>query len=99
MREIEFELVDSNYEITFGKFAVAMVAYFECLRCSRILVFYKPYNPVPMHYESLLSKCRPVTCPKCGLVHQHDNTDPDFPDAVIAAPEFSIDPNQLSLFQ
>lgn len=95
---IEFEFVNQANEIAWNlSEAVGMVAYFDCLNCGFMLHFSKKYEPVPLHYESLLRKCKPVTCPKCGQVHYHIH-DEDGEDAVMLSEIPAIDPNQLSLF-
>lgn len=96
---LEFEFVNEETETVWNTaVAVAMIAYFDCLWCGRLLHFSKRYDPIPLHYESLLRLCRPVTCPKCGGVHHHIN-DEHGEDAVILSPsEHPADPAQLSLF-
>ena len=95
---IEFEFVNDDNEIQEDlRYVVGMVAYFDCLNCSFILCFSKKYNPVPLHYESILRLCKPVTCPKCGSVHYHVH-DENGEDAVELSEHPPVDPNQLSLF-
>lgn len=95
---LEFEFVNEDNEIQDDlRNVVGMVAYFDCLRCGFTLSFSKDYEPMPLHYESLLRLCKPVTCPKCGGVHRHirDEDGEDVPSLSEALP---IDPAQLSLF-
>lgn len=69
---IEFEFVDENGNIEFELGSVFfMIAEFNCLVCGTLLKFSKKYDPVPEHYESLLKKCDPVSCPKCFSKHFH----------------------------
>jgi C4-type Zn-finger protein len=96
---IEFEFVNADTEVVDNlAHAVGMVAYFDCLNCGRMLHFSKSYEPVPLHYESLLRTCAPVTCSKCGYTHNHVH-DEDGEDAVVLSPSLHpVDPAQLSLF-
>ena len=94
-QELEFHFVDENGDEVDLKCADWMVAFFDCLWCGTGLKFQKPYEPVPLHYESLLRKCKPVICPKCGTLHKHH--DEDGIDVVVAG-ELK-DSNQLFLFQ
>ena len=96
---LEFEFVNIHNEVQDDlQNVVGMVAYFDCHSCGFTLHFSKPYKPVPLHYQSLLQLCRPVTCPKCGSIHHHIR-DEDGEDAVTASPIECVDPNQLRLFE
>lgn len=96
--KLEFEFVNHDNEIQDNlKYVVGMVAYFDCLYCSHLLFFSKKYEHVPLHYQSLLTLCKPVTCPKCGSVHEHV-IDEDGEDVVILSELQPGDPRQLSLF-
>ena len=73
MPEIEFCFVSSaQKEITYDDLYKAdlMIATFHC-ECSEFLSFKKPYEPVPLHYESLLQKCKDVSCKSCGNTYEH----------------------------
>lgn len=96
---LEFDFVNYDNEIQEDlNFVVGMVAYFDCLECGFTLHFSKRYEPIPLHYQSLLRLCRPVTCPKCGNVHHHVR-DEEGEDIVQLSELQPTDPNQLSLFE
>ena len=95
---LEFDFVNHDNEIQDDlENVVGMVAYFDCLNCGFMLHFAKKYEPVPLHYESLLRLCKPVTCPKCGSVHHHVR-DEDGEDIAALSELQPADPNQLRLF-
>lgn len=94
MHRIDFYFANDIGEEVNPRYAELLVALFDCATCYRTLRFQKEYEPVPMHYESLLRICESVTCPKCGQVHRHDRVDGE--DVVV--PVQTVDPNQLELF-
>ena len=95
---LEFDFVNHDNEIQDNLFkVVGMIAYFNCLNCGFMLHFSKKYDPVPLHYDSLLRLCKPVTCPKCGIVHHHV-IDEDGEDIAAISELQPIDPAQLRLF-
>lgn len=95
---LEFDFVNHANEIAWNlSEAVGMVAYFDCLNCGFMLHFAKKYDPVPLHYESLLRLCKPVTCPKCGSVHHHVR-DEDGEDIAASSKLQPDNPAQLRLF-
>jgi hypothetical protein len=97
-KELEFNFVNESGEIVFDLYdAVWMVAFFDCFGCGRVLRFQKEYQPVPLHYETLLKKCKTVTCPKCGAQHRHGELEGEDFVFSIVSPVFN-DPNQLDLF-
>lgn len=71
--EVEFEFEDDNFNRTNSlKDARWMSVTIECRRCRTPVRIAKPYNPAPLHYESLLAKCVDAECPQCGAIYQHD---------------------------
>ena len=96
--ELEFDFYDQQGNEAYNLAdAVYMAAYFHCLRCGHQLRFTKKYEPVPLHYESLLQRCKPVTCQKCNAIHQHV-FDEDDEEIVQLVDVHAVAPNQLSLF-
>lgn len=94
---IEFDFVTNDGEITDPRHADFMLALFDCFGCGFGLRFVKKYEPVPLHYESLLKRCKDVICPKCGLGHRHSDVEGE--DAVFQTVEpVYVNPNQLTLF-
>lgn len=96
MEELEFHFVDETGHESGLKHAAWMVAFFDCFGCGQGLQFRKPYEPVPLHYESIIRKCADVTCWKCETVHVHDQVEGI--DMVATAKVAAGDPDQLSLF-
>ncbi len=96
---IEFNFVNEDNEIVDNlRNAVGMIAYFDCLKCGFMLHIKKDYNPVPLHYQSILKICDAVTCPKCGTIHHHVIDDEGDGDTVSFTEKEFVDPNQLRLF-
>lgn len=96
--KLEFDFVNHDNEIQWNlKYVVGMAAYFDCLNCGYMLHFSKMYKPAPLHCESLLRLCKPVTCPKCGTVHHHVR-DENGEDVAALSELQPVDPAQLRLF-
>lgn len=95
---LQFDFINYDNEIQDDlRNVVGMIAYFDCLNCGFTLHFSKRYDPIPLHYQSLLKICNPATCPKCGHVHYHIR-DEDGEDVVALSELQPFDPNQLRLF-
>lgn len=96
-QKIQFEFVnDDGEQVENLKHATLMIAIIDCMNCKwPYVILRKDYNPVPLHYDSLLTLCAPVNCAKCGTEHTHF-MDEDGEDAVRIG--IHEDPNQLKLF-
>lgn len=97
MKPIEFAFVDVyGEEVVRLSDASGMEGHFDCFKCNTHLYFIKVYDYVPLHYESLLRKCKDVTCHKCGSVYEHIQEEGE--DMVVEKEGAFVDPAQLSLF-
>lgn len=95
---LEFEFVDHDNRPQYDIInAVKMIAYFDCMSCGSTLFFSKEYDPIPLHYQSLLKLCEPVTCAKCGNRYRH-MIDEDGEDVAVFSGCNFVDPRQLLLF-
>lgn len=98
MKKFEFYFVNEDGEeqenLSHASYMLGLV---DCLTCDFALKFIKSYEPVPLHYESLLKKCSPITCPKCGTTHIHKQDFETGEDIYLIKGQF-VDHNQMTLF-